>query len=218
VKNNPSPLRGSRPNRGFVSPDLFILAAVLGVILAVVLPQAFKHGWRGALLAFFLMVGVLLAILGLILGAAWLLSKFKWSESGWQGHLSRWGGHLLRLLVFGIMTSILGSCLMLWHGLSLTAENGVAVGSGILGGVCGDLLHHRLGPARFWPAFGLFCLALLGSLFGGMLGILGPGNWGVDLGILLPILVFAILAARGRIVPPPGGASPPNATSGTSQE
>lgn len=100
---------------------------------------------------------------------------------------------------------------MAGHGLSPVTQNLVSLAAGVLGGLFGGFLHHRLGPARFWPAFGLFCLTLLGSFLGGILGILGPENWGVDIGIMIPLLIFAILAAAGRIVPPPEGAPPPPA-------
>jgi hypothetical protein len=48
----------------------------------------------------------------------------------------------------------------------------------------------------------MFSLALLGSLAGGILGILLPEPWGVDAGIILPLLLFLGLAVTGRLGEP----------------
>lgn len=150
-----------------------------------------------------LLVGVFLAgIVAALVAIFWLIERMAEPVQGGQGPVFRWLGHLLRFLLFGLISSVLGTALVHGHGLSLFEENLVALVAGAAGGMVGCLLHLRLGHARFWPAFGRFCLALVGSLFGGMFGILGPGNWGVDIGILAPLLLFAILAAAGRIVPP----------------
>jgi len=68
--------------------------------------------------------------------------------------------------------------------------------------------------ANFWPACRRLAYALLGSLAGGILGLLAPGTWGVAVGILVPLGIFAALAAAGKIVPPCPGpisiSSPPD--------
>lgn len=184
-----------RPDRGFVQFEWYLLAAVLLVALAVVVPEARRHGPQGALVALGWVAGVLIAALGLLLGATWLLGR--------DGP-RRWLGALFRGLGAGFLAALLGTALVHGHGLTAAGEDRVGLGAGILGAVAGALLHRRLGPARFRTAFRRFCLALLGSLLFGILGILGPGDWGVDLGILAPLLVFALLAACGRIVPPAG--------------
>lgn len=126
-------------------------------------------------------------------GAGWLLQ--------WEG-ARRWLGAGLRWAGFGLLGAVLAATLVHGHGLSTAWEDRVALLAGILGAAAGARWHRRLGPERFWPAFGRFGFALLGSLVLGILGILGPGEWGVALGVLAPLLVFAVLAARGRIVPP----------------
>ena len=206
-----SPSPASRPDRGFVRHDFFILAAIVCITLAVAVPQALRHGPKGALLALLGVAGVLVMGAGVLFAITWLTEQRGRTDLGGRDTAFRWVGHLLRFILFGLLASVLGAALMAGHGLSPATENLVALVSGILGGVGGGLLYHRLGPARLWPAFGRFCLALLGSFVGGILGILGPGNWGVALGILIPLLIFAILAAAGRIVPPPEGVPPPPA-------
>lgn len=204
-----NPSSRSHVEDGFVRHDCFILVAIILVAMAVVIPQAQKHGFKGALVAL-LMVGVFLAgIMAVLYAISWLIERMAEPVQGGQGIVFRWLGHLLRFLLFGLISSVLGTALAHGHGLSLVGENLVALVSGTFGGVVGCLLHHRLGPIRFWPSFGRFCLALVGSLFGGMLGILGPENWGVGIGILIPLLVFAILVVAGRIIPPKEGESLP---------
>ena len=195
--------------QGFVRHDLFIAAAVLCLALAVVIPQAQKHGLKGALLALLLVAGGLAAVVGVFVAIGWLIELATSPASGWRARILRWAGDGLRFALFGLIASALGAGLCVFHGLARTTEDLIGLGAAGLGGVVGCLIHHRLGPVRFWPAFRRFCLALLGSFLGGMLGILGPGNWGVTIGILVPLLIFGILAAVGRIVPPPEGAAPP---------
>ena len=183
-----------RSGRGFVQFEWFILAAVLLTVLAVVLPEARKHGLMGALVALGWVAGVAAGAAGLLAAGTWMLG---------QGGLRRWLGAGFRFLAAGFVAAVLASALAHGHGLSATGEDRAALAAGVLGAVAGTLLHRRLGPARFWPVCRRFGLALLGSFLLGILGILGPGEWGVDMGILIPLLVFAILAASGRIVPPP---------------
>jgi hypothetical protein len=180
--------------RGFVRHDYYISAALLLVTLAVVVPKAHSHGLKGALLALAGVAAVVVAGAALLLGATWMLER---------GGLRRWLGHGLRGLGFGLLGAVLGTTLVHGHGLSVAGENRASLLAGILGALAGMLLHRRLGPERFWPAFGRFGFALLGSLVFGCLGILA-GDWGVSLGVLAPLVVFAILAASGRIVPPSG--------------
>ena len=197
-----SPVR--REPRGFVRHDLYLLAAVVGLALAVVVPQARRHGLAGALLALLAVAGVLAATVGLLLAITWLIQRLGQPGPGWRGGLARWVGHLLRFTLFGSLASVLAAGLCAWHGLTPAGADLVALAAALLGGTAGCLTRHHLGPNRFWPAFRRLCLALVGSFLGGILGILGPGNWGVGIGILVPLLIFALLAASGKIVPPAG--------------
>jgi len=192
---SPSPFAARE--RGFFRYDYYILAAILGLALAVVLPQAHRHGLKGALLAIAGVGGVLAGGLGLLIGGSWLLGRKE--RPGRGGWVRRGFGHLPGFCLFGLLASAVAAALLAQHGLSPATGNGVCLCAGILGGLSGERVRHRLGPDRFRPAFGSFVLALLGSLLGGILGILGPGNWGVDIGVLTPLLVFAILSATGRI-------------------
>jgi hypothetical protein len=179
---------------------LFIGAALLLLTLAVVVPQAQKHGFKGALVALLFVAAVVAAVV------------LALPTAGRTGVLVRLVGHGLRFLLFGFITSLVAAALVIWHGLGVHLEDALSLGAGALGGAGGCLLYHRLGAERFWIFFGRLCLALVGSLFGGFFGILVPGNWGVDLGVLVPLLVFLILMATGRIIPPRGisVSSPPN--------
>ncbi len=197
------------PGQGFVRYDLFIAVAMLCLALAVIIPQSQKHGLKGALLALLLMGGLLAAVVGVLVAFGWLIELAGSPVSGWRGKAIRGAGHALRFGLFGLIASALGAGLCVFHGLARATEDFIILGAGLLGGGSACLLHHFLGPARFWPAFRRFCLALLGSFLGGILGILGPGNWGVTIGILVPLLLFTLLAALGRMAPPPAGAAPP---------
>jgi hypothetical protein len=201
----------TRPHQGFVRHDLFILAAIICMTLVVVIPQAVKHGLPGAMRALFAVAGALVVLVSLWFLATWLIEQSGQAEAGWKGAVASALGHLLRFALFGVIASALAAGLCLWHGLSPTVETIVAMTAAVVGGLAGCGARHRLGAARFWPSFRRFCLALLGSFLGGMLGILGPGNWGVTIGILVPLLIFAILAVTGRIVPPRAGTVPPTA-------
>jgi hypothetical protein len=187
--------------------EIYLLAAGILITLAVVVPAARSHGLVAALAALLCIVAILGAGLALLVVSGWLLERAQGPKSAW-GTVLAGLGHLLRFGLCALVASLLASALVAWHGLSLPAENRVALVSGILGGAAGVWLHLRLGSARFWTAFGRLALALLASFLLGILGILGPGNWGVDLGILAPLLVFGFLAAAGRIVPPPEGGRP----------
>lgn len=206
----PDPPRTLGPARGFVRHDLMILLAVICLTLVVVVPQASKHGLRGALLALLGVAGVLAAGVGLLISAIWLFEQASHPGSGWRGSAFRGLGHLSRFSLFGLVAAILGTALLAGHDVGVVAGNWVSLTCGLLGGAGGCHLHGRLGPARFWIAFRRFGLALLGSFIGGILGILGPENWGVGLGILIPLLVFAVLAATGHIVPKREDVPPPS--------
>ncbi|MDP2875714.1 MAG: hypothetical protein Q8O00_05975 [Holophaga sp.] len=204
-------ITGTRiPDRraGFVNPTWMILVALAGLILAVVLPQFLRHGWRRGLLALLGLCLMITAGVGVLMGFLWLMENLGREGEGWRDKALRGLGHLLRFLFFGFIAAILGVALVGGFHLGVGVENAVSALCGLLGGGLGCWLHQRLGAFRFWVAFRRFCLALLGSLMGGILGILGPEPWGISFGILVPLLVFVVLAAMGRIVPPRDGVSP----------
>jgi hypothetical protein len=199
---DPAPCPSEDPERGFGRYEIPILIAVLLITLAIVIPEARNNGPKGALMALLGIAGFLAAAIGILFGAGWLAGQAGRPGSLW-GVALRWVGHGLRFVLFGVLAAGLGTALVALHGLSPAAENLVSLVAGALGGVAGVGLYFRWGSNRFWTAFGRFSFALMGSLLLGLLGILGPGNWGVDLGILIPLLVFGIFAAAGRVVPPP---------------
>jgi len=201
--------RSPRRRAGFVNHNAMILVALVGLILAVVLPQMLRHGWRRALLAFLGLSLVIAVGVGVLVGFLWLLENVGREGKGWRDRALRGLGHVLRFLLFGFIAAILGVALVGGHHFGVGVENAVSALCGLLGGGAGCLWHHRLGASRFWVAFRRFGLALLGSFIGGILGILGPEPWGIPLGILLPLLAFAILAILGRIVPPVEDVPPP---------
>jgi len=183
---------------GFVRFELYIAASVLLIALAMVIPEVRNHGWKAGLLALLGIVLTLAAIIGVLVGISWLAGR----EGSAAGAAVRSAGHVLRFALCACLGAGLATALVAQHGLPVWAQNAVSLAGAALGGAAGAWLRLRLGPGRYWIAFGRLALALAGSLLFGLIGILGPGNWGVDLGILLPLLVFAILAGCGRIVPP----------------
>jgi hypothetical protein len=199
VEDLRSPSPRTRPHLGFVRYECYLVPALLLVVLAVLVPEAHNHGWKGALVALAGIAALLAAGLGVLVGGAWLMERTGRPGSVLGAALR----HGLRCLLCAGIAAGLGLALVAQHGLPVAVENGVSLVAGALGGAAGLLLHFRLGPERFWTAFGRLLFALAGSLLFGLFGILGPGNWGVDLGILVPLLIFAIFAACGRVVPPP---------------
>ncbi|MDR3682923.1 MAG: hypothetical protein P4L11_04260 [Geothrix sp.] len=143
------------------------------------------------------------------------LSGSSWPRNGWPRHragrgrrLSRALGTLLRFGLFGLIGVAVASALAANHHLGGRGEDLVGGLAGGLTGLLGTGLYHRLGRARFWPLFGWFALALLGSFVGGILGILGPEPWSIDAGILVPPVLFLILALSGRLGTRQRAASP----------
>lgn len=187
---------------GFARPDLLVLPALALVILAIIVPEFILHGWRQGLLAILWVGGGIVAILAVFAVLVWLLDGGSGKKGGWGDRLSRTIRFLLRGVLFGLVASILATALVSGHGLGVHEVDRVSWISGLVGGLAGSLIHVRLGPSRFWPGFSRFCIALGASLVLGILGLLVPGEWGPDVGILLPLLVFAILAMAGRILPP----------------
>jgi hypothetical protein len=183
-----------------------ILLAVILVALAVIIPQAHKYGWRGALLALVMVLAVLAALVGVLVGLFWLAEQLHNPGTGWRGRAFRLLGHLLRFALCAAIGAILMSGLLAEQGLGTRLMDALAAVAGLLGGVVGGLAYRAWGAARFWVVFRRFCMTLLGSFFGGILGLLAPGRWGVPLGILLPLLLFALLFLAGRILPPPAAA------------
>ena len=207
-----SPSEPPSKQAAFARPDLLILGAFLLLLLAVVVPAWILHGPRQGLLAALRVGAWAAAIVGVLFLAVWLLEGGQW-RGGRRAGLSQGWGHLGRFLASGSVAAILGAALVGGHGLGPALENRIALAAGLLGGLAGGGLGLGWGAARFWVVFRRFCLALLGSFVLGILGLILPGTWGPDLGILLPILVFIALALGGRVLPPRGAsAAPPPAS------
>jgi uncharacterized membrane protein YeaQ/YmgE (transglycosylase-associated protein family) len=105
----------------------------------------------------------------------------------------------LRIGLCALIAMLLASALVANHHGGARRENLATVAAGVLGASLGAWLHRHLGPTRFWNGFKVFFVALLGSLAGGILGILLPEPWGIDAGVALPLLVFLVLALTGRL-------------------
>ncbi|WP_257310479.1 hypothetical protein [Geothrix fuzhouensis] len=194
-----------RPGRraGFVRHDLFLLATLVFLALAVVLPRLLHGQWKGAMLGLLILGGTVLAGILLLLAVDWLQQPSDRPVQGWSERLACAIGHLLRFALFGSIGAIIASALAANHRVGAHGENLAAAVTGVLAGLLGTALYLHLGKTRFWPGFRRFALASLGAFFGGIIGILGPDPWGVDAGILLPLVVFLVLALLGRIAPAP---------------
>jgi hypothetical protein len=180
-----------------VRHDLYLSLALVLVALALVIPRLLRGDWLGALVALLSLAGLVLAVIGILVASQWLHGQSD--GAGWGHRLSMAVGILLRFGLFGFIGAVIASGLAANHHLGVQGEN---CAGGVVGGLTGFLgtgLYHRLGKARFWPLFGWFALSLLGSFLGGILGILGPEPWSIDAGILIPLVLFLILAVTCRI-------------------
>ena len=180
---------------GFVRHDWALLIALLLFVALAVVPAWALHGGAQALrnLAWIgVWVGAGLVLLFLVV---WLSDpqKGETSASAWLRSATAF---LLRFLLLAFLGAALGAALAAGPGYSASVQNGASLTGGAVFGVLGNWLYWRLGPTRFWPGFGRFMLALLASFVLGLLGLLIPGDWGVDAGILLPLLGFLVLGIR----------------------
>ena len=181
----------SRPTAGFVRFEWYLLLSLVLIALALVLPRLVRGDGRGALWALLGEAGVVAGLLGGVLLATRL----------GQSRVAPLLGMAGRLFLTGGIGLILGTALAASAragGRGARAEALAGWGGALLLGGLGLYLHRRLGADRFWSGFRWFCLALLGSLAGGILGILGPEPWSVPAGILAPLALFALMAGFSR--------------------
>jgi hypothetical protein len=180
-----------------VRHDLYLFLALVLVALALVVPRLVRGDWPGALMSLLALAGLVFAVIGILVAVQWLQGQSD--GAGWGHTLSMAVGILLRFCLFGFIGAAIAAGLAANHHLGVQGENWAGGVAGGLTGFLGTGLFHRLGKARFWPLFGWFALSLLGSFIGGILGILGPEPWSVDAGILIPLILFLILALSGGI-------------------
>jgi len=171
---------------GFVRFEWYLLLSLVLIGLALAVPRLVRGEGRGALAGLLGEAGVVIGLLALLLIATWLGGS----------RMAPFLGGLGRLLLTGGIGLVLGTALAAGHGSRSETLAGGA-GALLLGGL-GLFLHRRLGADRFWSGFRWFALALLGSLAGGLLGILGPEPWSVPAGILAPLALFLLLACFSR--------------------
>lgn len=186
---------------GFVRHEFYLLLALVLLALALAVPRLIRGDGLGALISLLALVGLVLAALGLLLGITWLSQGMDRPGTGWRDRAFQTAGLLVRFLFFGFIGLVIATALVVQHGPGPRAGTLIPLGMGALSGSCGLYLYHRLGKSRFWAGFMWFGLALLGSFIGGILGILGPEPWSVDAGILIPLVLFLMLALSGRIGP-----------------
>ena len=189
-----SGLAGSRRDPGFVRHELHLALALALVAAALVLPRLVRGQFRGALLALLGLAAVVAAGIGLLLLASWIGQLWAAAPGSRRGRAAAALGHLARFGLCGFIGMVIATALAANHRLGAAGEKLAAGIAGPLAGTSGVLLHLRLGRDRFWRGFRRFALALLGSLAAGILGILLPEPWGIDLGVLAPLLLFLVLA------------------------
>ncbi|WP_243319760.1 hypothetical protein [Geothrix sp. SG200] len=178
--------------------DLYLLVAVLLVALALVVPRLALGEWKGAFLALLVLAAVVLGGIGLLVGAQWIGDGSGEGRGTWRSALAKGIGDLARFGLSGLAGAVIASGLAANHHLGARGEDWAAGLAGGLAGLTGVVLGRWMGGPRFWRLFGWFSLALLGAFVGGILGLLGPEPWGVDVGVLAPLAAFAALAASGR--------------------
>lgn len=188
------------PNNGHARPELLILVACIGIGLATAIPAFQKQGVKGALIALATTFGTVIGGIAAIILLIWLFHNIHREVANRQDLLIR---SLARLFLFAFFC-FCGIFMAL--PIAVVPELGKSEPASYLVAavlaITFYLLHFKLGSDRFWPAFGKFCGTLVVSLFAGMFGMLSPGPWGIRLGAALPLLIFGVLLAYGKIVPP----------------
>lgn len=197
----PPPSQPRRPlaAAGFVRHDWAILAAVALLLLAAGVPLLLQRRWEMAAWALLKVLLGLAAALAMLVAMSWMAAADPGSS-----RLRRAAGMLLVLLAGAAVGAVVGTALAAGAGYAaLGQDRGMFLGAGF-GGMAALVSRRALGEPRHWMAFRRLLLAMLGSLFLSLLALMLPWAWGVDAAILLPLAVFAILAAAGRLLPPPG--------------
>jgi len=192
--------KAPRARAGFVRYELYLLLALVLVAAAVVVPHLVRDEVLGSLAALGILLGVVAAGVGVLYLVAWLAGAV--AEAGWSDRIARGLGHLLRFALGAVIGMFVVTALVANHQKGPRAENLGALVGGLLGGAAGTLLYLKLGKERYWRGFAWFALALLGSLAGGILGILLPEPWDIDLGVMAQLALFVVLVlvvrARSR--------------------
>jgi hypothetical protein len=197
----------SRASGGHVLYEVYLLAALVLISVAVGAGQYQEHGIGGAFLAAGItFVGIIVGVAGLVALVSGIGSMEKrFQGQGWY----RWGAKLGRILVLLCLFSLFGAavCGALVLRLDFPAkwqEPFMGIGALTIGGVV-SAIRFRTRDA-FWPGFGRLCLFLCMSVAGAVIGLVvaqwlpqsPSGNMVlVDAGALIPLGIYLFLFLRG---------------------
>jgi hypothetical protein len=180
---------------GHVHYELYLLAALAIIAVAIGFPFATKHGFGGAALATLLIfVGVIACVAAFFWALGLLgLAHERWQERRWYLGLLAAG----RLALVFALVSIVGAGVAgaVALGLDLSPPGSerlisiLAPAAGILG-----VLARVWFPEAFWSVFGQFCLCLGLAVAGAFTGVMVEA--------ILESPLSGIELALGTLVPP----------------
>lgn len=177
----------------FPNHDLLMTVAVVFIALAVGVPLWRTHGGKGCLLAFLVVAGGIAALIGLVALCLWVAENVNRAgqapaDKAWQGV-----GHLLRFAVGGFLGMIIAAPILVPKRLGPLWENlGLGVGIAMMGGIS-VWCFIRMGAGRYRRLGKAFLGTLLVSWALGLLSLLVSWPYALDVAILAPLLLFAVL-------------------------
>lgn len=205
----------SRRGTSFPNHGLMILIAVLLLALAVGIPAWKSHGVQGCLSTLAALIGGLATVVGAGVGVAWIAENVNREGHGSADKAWHALGHGLRFLLGALAGLVIAAPLVAPRHLGPLLGN-LHVGACALGmGAVSVWAYLRFGGKHYLRLIKGFAGALLVSWVLGMLSLLLPWPWAMDVAVLLPLAVFVgrVRFAIRRMENPPPTSEPPDSPS-----
>lgn len=175
-----------------------ILAAVLLVTILVGIPLWRSHGWKGCLLALLAVGGGIALLLGVVALGVWLAQNMNRGGGTMADRAWRGVGHTLRFLAGGFLGMLIAAPLMVSKELSPAWETtGLFTGAVLLGWLS-VWLYRRVGAEGYQRICVAFLGVLLVSWVLGLLSLLVPWRYALDVAVLAPLTGYALWVRRPR--------------------
>jgi len=186
----------SETGTSFPNHELPIVLALVLVGLLVGVPLWKTHGGKGCLLALLLVAGGIAALIATFALGVWVAQNMDRAGCSAMDRLWRSVGHALRFAMGGLLGMLLAAPVLVPKHLGPFRENlGLGVGIAFLG-TLSAWSYLRVGPARYVRLGKVFLGTLLASWFLGLLSLLLPWAWALDVAILTPPVLFAAWVIR----------------------